>query len=191
METHPMLQIATERRFYDWIVDYMHEHGDVYHYPKSLVEAAELAIAVIDNDADEEELLPELFPGAHISEVVIQRNQALGLAFHLALNQERRPYSSDIIQFLAECFRPPGISGVEEAARIGFAVSGLHRTGFFREYRGKRLLHLVTTDRGIEELGISVHLEYEPDDPFFRSDISTTQRMKEKPRRASKRSSPR
>ncbi len=56
----------------------------------------------------------------------------------------------------------------EQAARIGFQVAGLHRSGFFREFEQGQALHLVTTQKGRQALGIRVHLEYALHDPFFR-----------------------
>jgi hypothetical protein len=71
------------------------------------------------------------------------------------------------MNFLAACLTPPVVEAAEDAARVGFEIAGLHRTGCFVEYRKKRRLHLETTPRGSQELGISVHLRYEPNSPFF------------------------
>jgi hypothetical protein len=55
----------------------------------------------------------------------------------------------------------------EEAARIGFAVAGFQRSGFFREDRDRGELHLVTTKQGQAALGVRVDLSYPRHDPFF------------------------
>jgi hypothetical protein len=162
--------ITYESDFYFWIVDYLHKLGPIKMYPRALADAADLALELIADLQHEEEALQELVPSAELCPCCgDDRNQALGVVFHLARDvDDRRPYSEAVIHFLAKCYCPPASTMFEQAARIGFQVAGLHRSGFFREFEQGQALHLVTTQKGRQALGIRVHLEYALHDPFFR-----------------------
>lgn len=162
--------ITDESDFYFWIVEYLHKLGPIKLYPAALADAADLALELIAELQHEEEALQELVPDAQLCPCCgDKRNQALGVVFHLARDvDQQRPYSEAVIHFLAKCYCPPASTMFEEAARIGFRVAGLHRTGFFREYKEDQALHLVTTREGRAALGVRVHLEYPLSDPFFR-----------------------
>lgn len=163
-----MAEITNESDFYFWIVEYLHKLGPVKQYPKALTEAADLALRAIANSEDEEEVLAELVPGVEPCPCCDGRVGYFGVVFHLARQiNKRRPYSAAVIRFLAECYGSVACPMYEEGSRIGLRVAKLHRTGFFKEYKEKRQLHLMTTERGSRELGVSVHLSYPEHSPFF------------------------
>jgi hypothetical protein len=161
--------ITEESDFYFWIVDYLHQLGPRKMYPKALADAADLALELIAEERHEEEAFTELVPRANICPCCgDERNQALGVVFQLARHiDDQRPYSEAVIRFLADCYCPPASTVHEEAGRVGFKVAGFQDTGYFREYRKKGHLHLVTTDQGREVLGVVVHLRYSKIQPFL------------------------
>jgi hypothetical protein len=170
--------ITEESDFYFWIVEYLHQLGPVKMYPKALADAGDLALELIAELQHEEEALTELVPQARICSCCgDDRNQALGVVFHLARDvDEQRPYSEAVIHFSADCYCPPASTMFEEVARIGFAIAGFQRSGFFKEYRDGDELHLVTTKQGQQALGVRVDLSYPRQDPFFRKRKGTAKK---------------
>jgi hypothetical protein len=187
LEITPMTTTITEESdFYFWLVEYLHQLGPEKMYPKALADAADLALELIAEERHEEEALTEMVPQARICPCCgDDRNQALGVVFHLARDvDEQRPYSEAVIHFLADCYCPPASTMFEEAARIGFAIAGFQRSGFFKEYRDSDELHLATTKQGQQALGVRVDLSYPRREPFFRKGKRTGTKSaapKEKP----------
>jgi hypothetical protein len=166
--------VETESQLYGWIVDCLHRSGPFDLYPLLLREAAEQALQMISEGGADEEVLQYLIPEARDGLKLPwgEGGPALWPIIAVGRNMsEVRPYSRAIFRFLTECLVPPATECVEDAARVGFEVAGLHLSGLFVERRGKRRLHLETTARGEVQLGGSVRLSYSADRPFFSKEM--------------------
>ncbi|WP_336490733.1 hypothetical protein [Methylobacterium nigriterrae] len=82
-----------------------------------------------------------------------------------------------MFRFLAECYGSISSPTYQDAALIGFRTGQLHRSGLFEEYK-KQQLHLVTTERGSRELGISVDLCYAERSRFWNSTFARGLRVR-------------